>query len=302
MCIRDRYESNFRTFGDLHWTNDPLTHTPYQSNYYDRALIWFAWWARTGDLEYWRRGAIESGAYQEIIDYSSLGSLPAPRNQHMEGMELRYLLVGDEEARTIMLAVAELNRRAWSDNLDMDPASNYVEGRIQARTLLSHLLAWRLGDKSRDWASVAREDLNEILRSQNPLDGSYDKFVAWDYQHSPYMTGLVHDVFIKYQEWFEADSRIPSAMKAALDFQWENMWVSGSNAFKYVESSTQGSPDLNMLIVNGYGWYAQWSGDASYFDRAEKIFSGGVYGAYLQGSKQFNQTYRSGFRYLYYRQ
>jgi hypothetical protein len=276
--------------------------TAYQYNYYDRVLIWFAWWARTGDAEYWRRGAVDSGAYVDGIDYSALGKLPAPRNQHLEGLELRFLLVGDEEARTILVNIAELNRRAWSPDLDMDPPANWVEGRIQARTLLSHLLAWRVGDTSWDWAALAREDLSAILRSQNPVDGSYDKFIGWDGEHSPYMTGLVHDVFIKYQEWFETDSRIPPAMKAALDFQWDNMWVPEDKAFLYRESDTGGAADLNMLIVNGYGWYGRWSGDSTYSDRAEQVFAGGVYGAYLHGHKQFNQSYRSGFRYLYYRQ
>src|SRR6266851_7195423 len=56
------YETNFVTFGDRHWATEAGNWT---YNYYDRALIWYAWWVRTGNPDYWRRGAIDAVAYRD---------------------------------------------------------------------------------------------------------------------------------------------------------------------------------------------------------------------------------------------
>ncbi|MDF2774226.1 MAG: hypothetical protein K0S86_3725 [Geminicoccaceae bacterium] len=42
------------------------------------------------------------------------------------------------------------------------------------------------------------------------------------------------------------------------------------------------------------------TGDVTYRDRGDRVFRG-LLGAYLGGSKQFNQTYASSYRYLVYR-
>jgi len=40
------YESNFVTYGNQHWASEAGN---WNYDYYDRALIWYAWWVRTGD-------------------------------------------------------------------------------------------------------------------------------------------------------------------------------------------------------------------------------------------------------------
>jgi hypothetical protein len=64
---------------------------------------------------------------------------------------------------------------------------------------------------------------------------------------------------------------------------------------------------LNLLIVNGFGWYAKVTGDGAYRKNGDLVFHQGVAHAWLgntaaQADKQFNQQYRSAYRYLYYRQ
>jgi hypothetical protein len=127
------------------------------------------------------------------------------------------------------------------------------------------------------------------------------------------MTGLVLDAMIKYYTYFEKDARIVSTMKKSLDFMWKSQWISASGAFKYASEDCPGlasptpAPDLNLLIVNGFGWYTKVTGDASYRQMGDQVFNLGVANAWLgntpgQGDKQFNQQYRSAHRYLFYRQ
>jgi len=61
------------------------------------------------------------------------------------------------------------------------------------------------------------------------------------------------------------------------------------------------APDLNQLIGHVYAWIWHMTGDATYRDKADLIFEGGVNGAYLSRGKQFNQSYKSSFDYLTYR-
>jgi len=297
------YESDFVTFGDQHWAGEG---GDWVYNYYDRALIWYAWWVRTGDSRYWDRGTIDAVAYRR--DYlEPNGYALQPHNSQLEGLELHYLLTGDERSRYAIARVAELFALIWTPYLG-DINDTYVEGRIQARTLLSHYLAWRLnavGDSPRDWQALMEQDVTKIVQTQQP-DGSY-RFGAWEGQHSNYMTGLVHDALIKYYTFAQADARIPTALKKTLDWMWATQWVPAARGFKYVSgamSTGDETPaaDLNMLIVTGYGWYYQLSRDATYRVRGDDIFTGGVDLAWLNGYKQFNQNYTSSFRYLLYRQ
>ena len=61
------------------------------------------------------------------------------------------------------------------------------------------------------------------------------------------------------------------------------------------------APDLNNLISAGFGWVYRQTGDAKYRAAGDAIFAGGVTQAYLAGTKQFNESYTSSFRYLGYR-
>jgi hypothetical protein len=278
-------------------------------DYYDRALIWYAAWVRTGNAEYWRRGTIDAIAYrQQFIEPTYIMQ---PNDAQLEGVALHYLLTGDEQSRYALARVATVFADIWTDVLNCTACTGggqYVEGRIQARTLQSHYLSWMIdavGDEPRHWLDEMATDVTKILSTQG-ADGSY-RFAEWEGSHSNYMTGLMHDMLIKYYTYVQADSRIPPAIKKTLDWMWSTQWVSSAQAFKYVSEdmstgTTAPAPDLNLLIVTGYAWYYKHSGNATYKTEADAIFAGGVNGAYLTGYKQFNQNYTSSYRYLFYRQ
>ena len=302
------YESQFVTYGNQHWASEAGN---WLYDYYDRALIWYAWWVRTGDPEYWRRGTIDAVAYrQQYVEPANY--IIQPHQAQLEGLAIHYLLTGDEASRYAIAKVASNFADIWTPVLDCTSCSSgggqYVEGRIQARTLQSHYLSWMIdavGDSPRNWLSLMATDVTKILSTQQP-DGSY-RFAEWEGAHSNYMTGLMHDIMIKYYTYVQADARIPPALKKSLDWMWATQWIVSAQAFKYLSdpTSTGGpdpAPDLNLLIVTGYGWYYQYSRDASYKTEADAIFAGGVNGADISLYKQFNQNYTSAYRYLFYRQ
>jgi hypothetical protein len=122
------------------------------------------------------------------------------------------------------------------------------------------------------------------------------------------MAGLLNDVLIRYYVYYKPDSRIPDAIRRSADFMWNSQWLPSAQAFKYLSGQCPGagdeSPaaDLNNLIVTGFAWTYRQAHDEAYRNRADQIFAGAVNGAWLAGSKQFNQQYTSSYRYLAYRQ
>jgi hypothetical protein len=312
-----KYESNFKSIGDAKWSIvkskwgtallDANAIVVYNS--YDRALMNFAWWARTGDPEYWRRAVLYELAYRDL--YLRLnGYRVQPHNIQIEGLELHYLLTGDRESLNGVTQAAEYYWQFWLPEIG-DQNGTWVEARIQARTLEGLSTAARLGLTQHDYAGAARSALTKILGTQQ-ADGSYRFRSICNTQYN-YMTGLLNDAMIKYYTFLDKDTRIIGAMKRSLDFMWSSQWIKSAGAFQYATgycpgiADTSPAPDLNLLIVNGYGWYAKVTGDLSYRQIGDTVFNMGVANAWLgntaaQGDKQFNQQYRSAFRYLAYRQ
>jgi hypothetical protein len=129
---------------------------------------------------------------------------------------------------------------------------------------------------------------------------------AGQYYIQPFMVGLTAQSLIRY--WgVTRDPRVLPAVKTALDAIWERAWVPTDHAFWYdnwVPDPTYsfpakaGAPDLNLLIAPAFAWVYRQTGDVTYRDRGDQIFAGGVKGAWLDGSKQFNQNYMLSFDYV----
>lgn len=128
----------------------------------------------------------------------------------------------------------------------------------------------------------------------------------------PFMAGVTMEALIQYYEIYKQDSRIFHAVKNGIDYLWDNAWLEKDSAFKFniarfvtdcgaTIADTIPAPDLNMLIGPSFGWMYKMTGDPKYIERGDKIFAGSVKGAWLTGSKQFNQSYRSAFDYLKWR-
>ncbi|CAA9331358.1 MAG: hypothetical protein AVDCRST_MAG40-1921 [uncultured Gemmatimonadaceae bacterium] len=301
-----RYEQDFRSYADRHWT---LYGAAWETaNYYDRAMIYYVWWARTGNPTYLQR------AHALVLDYrrnyvERWGYGVSAHWALFDGLALHYLLTGDEASRVAVGRMADvLVASYYMDNLGSVSAE--MDNRIQSRVLLGFVLADEIRAPSRtgqNWAGRAREALTKILAAQS-ADGAY-RFRQGNQcgYNKPFMVGLLNDAMIRYFTLFERDGRILPSIKKSVDYMWTNDWRSSANAFVYLGGPCSGAPtgtaiDLNNLISTGFGFVYQQTGDPTYRTRGDQVFTGGVTGAFLAGTKQFNQEYTSSHRYLTLRQ
>jgi hypothetical protein len=299
------YEQNFVTYGNNHWARDGGY---WPAVYYERPLAWWAYWVRTGNHEYWRRGVIDMLAYRD--DYAiPNGYGLQPHWIFVEALGVHYLLTGDEVSRT-GIGLAANDYMQWLPQIGDQAAGGYMEPRIQGRVLLVFLSAWRYNLPGNNWATVSRQALNNILGTQR-ADGSW-KHVGTYYEQFNFMAGILMDAMVKYWEWFEQDARIPPVVQRTLDFLWTTQWLAGPQAFRYASGDPPSdppgpdpAPDAQQLICSNFSWFYSLApaSRGAYKTRADTCFNGAVAGAWLDypAFKQFNEHYQLSFRHLYYR-
>jgi hypothetical protein len=317
----DRFEPawqrRFHQVGDPKWAvheKDYLSidhNLAIDRNYYDRALAEFAYWVRTADVEHFRRAILYAVTYREKYHRKNDYKVQ-PHNSMIEGEALLYLLTGDEEGRRGARLNAVYFRDTWLPKL-VDPAWQYSANRPMARMIEAFLTA-RLVQADGDWEANLRQALDAFLTHQSP-DGAY-RYPGQCNASNNFQTGLFNDALIRYWEEFEKDPRIVDAIRRNTDWMWATQWVASGSGFKYSEAActkpgagaTEApAPDLNLLMVNAFGFLFQQLGDPKYLIHGDQVFRLGIQHAWLganalQGNKQFNQQYRSAYRYLYYRQ
>jgi hypothetical protein len=315
----DRYEKDFRTFAERHWRAEGSRWE--EANYYDRAKIFYVWWARTGEDTFLKRANETALAYRR--DYiEANGFRPSAHWSQMAGLALHCLVTGDPESGEAVGRAADLFSTP-TNIATLADLEGEMDNRVQARTLEALLLSWQIGAPSlgipdkqpdgsdwgipggNDWPGLLRKALGRILASQSP-DGAY-RFQQEQCGHNkPFMVGLLNDALIQYHDQFEADPRILPAVKRSLDYLWDRNWNAKAQAFVYLEgpcgdNDLAPAPDLNNLILSGFGWVYRETGDTTYRDRGDAVLAGAVKGAWLAGGKQFNQTYTTSYKYAAFR-
>jgi hypothetical protein len=124
----------------------------------------------------------------------------------------------------------------------------------------------------------------------------------------PFMVGLTSEALIRYYEE-TGDPRIPHVIRTAMDWLWEKAWIENDGSFYYrnrqpyqpAGEPLKGAADLNLLIAPAFAWLYHLTGDPTYRERGDRVFAGGVKGAWLDGGKQFTQSYRWSFDYVQWR-
>ena len=296
-----QFESDFTSYGDRLWS---ARGNAWEENYYDRAATYYAHWARTGNPVLWRRGTELLASYRrnylEANNYAASPHWTLP-----EGLERHYLVTGDTASR---YALTRLAGTLSIFALKSDPEGNWGEGRIMARTLLTQLLTWRISPDATQRS--AAQGLIDRLLTNIPLNQSADGgfrfpgILGCDGTLN-YMDGMLDDALIQTYTYYRADPKIVTVVKKSADYLW-TQWVADAKGFKYMSKScpTGGedpTADLNNLMINAFAWTYAQSHDATYKSRADQIFAGGIQGAFLYGSKQFNQHYMTSYHYLAYR-
>lgn len=300
-----RYESDFASYADHFWGIDS---TSFYANFYDRAMIYYVEWARSGNATYLDRAnklAIAARTYLENVNYT-----PPTYNMMIDGVALHALVTGDQRSATAVAKVADVmgNPKAYWSYVAGNPGDHDGDSRHSARVLSAVLDAYLLKVASPsgfNYGALLPDLERRILKTQSH-DGAY----RWPNQcghNKPFMTGMLDDALIRYYTTFQADAKIVPAVKLAVDYMWNVDWVASANGFKYMDADcvrpegSEGSgptADLNNLISSGYAFVAKQTGDASYYTKGDAVFSGGVYGAWITGVKEFNQEYTASYRYL----
>jgi hypothetical protein len=301
--VYSTYEANFTKYAAQHWTSEGASWEA--ANYYDRAEIFYNWYNRTGDDSYLDKAnalAINyRDNYLQANDYA-----PSAHWSQIAGVALHYVATGDEASRTAVGRVADTFAVPYYLAGAGDATQLEMDNRVQARTLEAFIYAAELdapSGKGLNWNTLAQQTLDKILSTQD-ADGAY-RFDTYGGNVKPFMTGMLNDTLIDYYNMVEADPRIVTAVKKSLDYLWTNCWDEATQSFKYLENAYGGepddpSPDLNNMITAGFGWVYKMTGDETYKERGDQVFAGGVEGAWLEGSKQFNEQYTSSLKYLAY--
>jgi hypothetical protein len=301
-----QFDANFQRFSELHWRDHSEKWEI--ANYYDRARIYYVFWGRSGNPTYLERGHAIAVDYRD--KYLAANRYGASTHwAQMAGVLLHARLTKDPKSREAVLKVAEtFSAPYYLDNLGRPSAE--MDNRMQARVLTAMLYAWILtkensGGAAESWAGKLRQALGDIMRSQS-ADGAFRFSRSQCDFAKPFMTGMLLDALIEYHDLFEPDERIAPVIKASVDYLWLHAYDAGSAAFLYLEGDCkeerrEPAPDLNLMIVNGFGFVFSKTGDERYRERGDQIFAGGVRKAWLQNPKIFNQNYATAYRYLAYR-
>ena len=302
------YEDSFRVESAAQWAQfGPKWDAGNSISGYERAAIYYTWWARTGDTTY------RSHAHATAVDYRDKYLIPAgyaasPHWSQMESLYLDWLVMGDAASRDAVLQVAE-RLTAFDAPID-DRNKNWLENRVQARVLLVWWLAEKIQGKSSKFSAYLDKDIPRVLAMQQP-DGHWGFFSTCGLSHN-YATGMLADFLTRIYDQRPGpyNPTILKSMTKLGDYLWSTQWRGNANpadkSFNYVSGECAGTgsptsaPDLNGLMLPLFGWLGKTTGDATWFTRGDQVLAG-MQNASVYLYRQFSESYSSSFRYFGYR-
>ena len=289
------------------------------ATYYDAESMYYQMLAYTGDSAWQSCANAAESAYRGWVrvaaaDPSGYGAVPGFW-VFTDGLRTDFERTGDAQSKEAVIELSlhgaycsDYTETSWTAppylirevayclNAMTDAEAVGAPHRARADLLLNQLLAHvdAIVDQTYLVHDTARED--------TPPEAVGKTYVQ------PFYMGLAMKTLIEVQA-ARPDARIPAAIQKLADFLWQKTWVSKDQAFFYSSWATpgqayapqNGSPDLNLLIAPAYAWLYKTTGATKYRDQGDQIWSGGVKGAWLDGSKQFNQNYYWSFKYVEWR-
>ena len=255
--------------------------------YYDGGRVYYQIADYTGEPKWIQFAQNSEETYRKYV-LDNNGKIPGWR-VFPHGLYMDYQRTGDEKSKQAALLLAKNSAYARTGGSPGEDRS-----RETAYCINAYLVAEALGE---------------------PRNPNLEKAVEWALGHidqwfvqnvsrnwAPFMFGLTCEALISYYEQVKPDPRIPRAIQLGLDECWKRAWVEKDQAFFYrADNPAKGAPDLNLLIAPAFAWVYLKTGDTMYRGRGDQVFAGGVKGAWLDGGKQFSQSYRWSFDYLKWR-
>lgn len=259
--------------------------------YYDAQRVFLQIADYTGDSS-WNTCAQRAAAiYRDGYAFPSRGAVPGYWN-FTQGLAMDYVRTGDRASREAVILLSE-NAMFARDGTPLEWTASAEYSREVAYAIMSYLNAEKVG-------APARGRLPQLVHQA--LGHIEQWFVTRTAARiAPFMVGLTAEALILYYDKIQ-DPRIPRAITLALDWLWKNAWMPEAEAFWYdSRDPSAAAPDLNLLIAPAYAWLYRQTGNPVYRQRGDRIFAGGVKGAYLGHGKHFNQNYRWSFDYVRWR-
>lgn len=286
------------------YLKDPTTPGEHKlaGTYYDANRVYQQIAGYTKDPKWLECASTAQRIYRDDYLFRHNGKLPGywifPH-----GLLADFERTGDVRSKEAVLLLAR--NAAYANVGHYDASSNLLTSkgsREAAYNLEAKMLAEQLGESYRDhvkfFVDAALGHLDQCCISRTAT------FIQ------PFMVGITAEALIMYHDR-TADPRIVPRIQAAMDYLWDRLWNSGSDAFLYIDrpieseggqDAVKPAPDLNLLIAPAFAWLYMQTGDPKYRDRGDQIFAGGVQQAAVDfGAKQFNQNYRWSFDYVKWR-
>jgi hypothetical protein len=310
----DTWEANVEQFGDKACANyDAPGTTPEEhlgDTYYDAIRVFLEAEAYTGDSKWGACADKAKVAYRDTYVLPNNGAVPGYWN-FTTGLTMDAITNGDTVSEDAVNALA-MHAAYSADGTPLEWIKGCGTSREVAYALRAHINAEKLGADPRPYTTelvdVALGHIDQWFISKTyrcPADCDPAE-AAGTYYIQPFMVGLTTEALIMWEEK-TGDPRVQPAIEVALEWLWTHAWVPENKGFWYDNwvanpddpfPATGGAPDLNQLIAPAYAWLYRRTCDPAWLERADQIFQGGVEGAWLDGSKQFNQNYCWSFEFV----
>jgi hypothetical protein len=257
--------------------------------YYDGERVYYQIATYTGDPTWKYCAGLAESIYRDGYVIPNNGKL-AGYDDFTSGLLMDYERTGDTTSRDTVVLISQ-NASFASDGTPLEWTADTSSSREVAYVIMAYLNAESAGAPRR--ARLA-DMVNQAL-------GHIDQwFVSKTAPYvRPFMVGITMQALIQAYG-VTHDSRIPNAVKTALDGLMPGMWLPDSKCFKYTNvvaadgtGDMSPAPDLNLVIAPAYAWMYYVTGDTKYRDLGDQIFAGGVTNAqnWLYLGKQFDQSY-----------
>ncbi|MER3422928.1 MAG: hypothetical protein C4293_06535 [Nitrospiraceae bacterium] len=267
--------------------------------YYDAVRVYYQVATYTGDPTWKYCAGLAKALYRDGYVLPINGRVAGWQN-FTTGLLMDYQRTGDTKSRDAIVQMAQ-NASFAEDGTPLDFTASTGSSREVAYVIMAYLNAEAVGQPRRPRLA---DMINQAL-------GHMDQwFISKTAPYvRPFMVGITMQALIQAYEATQ-DSRIPSAIAAALDDLWARTWLPDHQAFMYTDrhapdgsGGTDPAPDLNLIIAPAYAWMYYQTGNTIYRDRGDQVFAGGVTNAqnWLYLGKQFDQSYWWSFSYITWR-
>jgi hypothetical protein len=269
---------------------------PLFATYYDATKVYYQIAAYSGDTAYWNVCA-DTARYVYADRYAIPGDYNVPGYWNFtRGLLTDFELTGRQSSKDTVIGLSE--HMYGLPTTPLDYTKSFGNMRENAYAIMAFVNAEKLGTPRRE----KRQQLVDQAYSHWPQLLDRAQWGTVDAQ--PFMAGL--SAYALIMDWEQTkDARLLPAIRLLADWLWTNAWHEESQGMKYNLNpvsgeglSLVGSPDLNMLIAPMYAFLWEQTGEVKYREQGDKLFAGAARFAWLDGPKQFNQSYVYSFDYV----